>query len=112
LARALSLAGLLALRQGDTGRALSLHENSLGLFREVGDQRGTAFALHNLAFAFDEHGDYDRAARLYEEGLALSRQLGDKYRVAMSVGNHHYRPTRSARYQQSWRHHHGSGGHG
>jgi non-specific serine/threonine protein kinase len=42
----------------------------------VGDKRGIAWSLGNLANLSSDLGDYERAVELYEEGLALCRELG------------------------------------
>jgi predicted ATPase/transcriptional regulator with XRE-family HTH domain len=76
-AKALNGAGVLAYDQGDYGRATALLDESLVLYRDLGDQRGTAWALHSLAFVPRDQGDYRRAGALLEESLVLFRELGD-----------------------------------
>jgi predicted ATPase/class 3 adenylate cyclase len=62
--------------RGEHERAKELFEESIRLYREVGDKRGVAWTLGGLGNLFSDQGDYERAKELYEEGLALSRELG------------------------------------
>jgi tetratricopeptide (TPR) repeat protein len=86
-AKALNRAGVMAWRQGDHSAAQALLEESLTLFRELGDQRGIANVLNysgNIAWA---QGDLERAKALHEESLAIRRALGDQGGIASSLGN-------------------------
>ncbi|HSR31205.1 MAG TPA: protein kinase [Anaerolineae bacterium] len=49
----------------------------LSLFRELGDQRGSALALHGLAWTGCHSGEYADAKQSFQESLALFRQVGD-----------------------------------
>lgn len=84
-ARALYGAGQLAFGQGDLPRAVELFEESLALFRELGDEGGAAPVLAELGQAARARGDHGRAESLSEEGLALSRRLGDRMNAAVSL---------------------------
>src|SRR5207247_6120017 len=53
-------------------------EEALALFRQVGDQRGTACALEVLAKVASYQGAYADACARAEEALALFKTLGDK----------------------------------
>jgi non-specific serine/threonine protein kinase len=84
-AKALNGAGLLARDQGDYGRAEMLCEESLALFRKLGDKRGIAWSLRNLGFVVWSRGDNERAGMLSEGSLALFREIGDKWGIANSL---------------------------
>ena len=86
-AKMLNAAGHLAQLQGDYPAARARHEESLAIRRQLGDQRGVAFSLNNLANVSNEQADYDLARSLYEESLAIRRQLGDRRGIAISLGN-------------------------
>ncbi len=75
----------LAGDQGETARAVALLQESLTLLRDLGDARGIASALHNLAAVTRDAGDWQRAADLHAESLALWRELGDRWGVAASL---------------------------
>ena len=84
-AKALIGAGALAYEQGDYGPATALLEESLALYRDLGDKTGTAWALHSLAFVPRDQGDYSRAGALLEESLDLFRGVGDKAGIARAL---------------------------
>jgi predicted ATPase len=82
-ARALSGVGVMAFARGDYARAQSLLEQSLPLFREVGDKSGVAGALIIPGQVATFRGEYARAEELLEESLALYREVGDEWDVAL-----------------------------
>jgi ATP/maltotriose-dependent transcriptional regulator MalT len=71
-----NMLGEAARHRGDYERASELFAVGLSLYREVGDRRGIAWSLGNLANVSSDRGDYERTVQLYEEGLALCRELG------------------------------------
>jgi predicted ATPase/class 3 adenylate cyclase len=82
-ARALDAAGYLAFGQGDTEREEAQTQESLALYRELGDTRGIASNLAGLAFLAERTGtDYRAARALLDESLALYRELGDQPAIA------------------------------
>jgi non-specific serine/threonine protein kinase len=82
LAKAFYEAGWIEQFQGDYERAISLHEEGLTLFRELGDTRGIATSLVNLGFAVLHQGDKDRAAALRQEVEALRDEPLDRFTLA------------------------------
>ncbi|HKP51025.1 MAG TPA: tetratricopeptide repeat protein [Chloroflexia bacterium] len=86
-ARALMAAGTLAASQGDFTQARSLLENSLVLFRELGDQGSILDALRNLGNELRHQGDYDTSHDVLSEGLVLSRETGDAWYIACFLGD-------------------------
>ncbi|HZS86228.1 MAG TPA: tetratricopeptide repeat protein [Chloroflexota bacterium] len=87
LAMAIKAAGALAYKRGDFPQAAVYFEQSLALYRQVGDERGMAATLNNLAMIAQLQGDYRRASSLYEDALVLSRELGDSWDVAACLNN-------------------------
>jgi predicted ATPase len=86
-ARALCTAGFLAFHQGDLARTMTLSESSLALYRALGEQRGIADALHNLAGVAFMRNEYARARELFGECLALYRALEDRSEIAQMLKN-------------------------
>jgi len=86
-AKALNGAGGLARHQGDNAAARALFEQSLAIYRELGDRQRIAFSLNNLGVVADDQGDYPAARALHEESLAIQRELGDGWSIAMSLHN-------------------------
>ena len=85
-AKALREAGHMAFFQGDDKRALDLGQESLTLFRELGDKGSIADALTLIRQVLSEQGSYDQALEIAEEVLALSREIGDKRTIAGTTG--------------------------
>ncbi|HZU12362.1 MAG TPA: tetratricopeptide repeat protein [Chloroflexota bacterium] len=86
-ARVLSSAGALARQQGDYGRALARHSESLELRRALGDKRGVADSLTSLGNVYSRRGDAARAAALHSEALDLFREVGNQSGVSTALGN-------------------------
>ncbi len=84
-AKALNSAANIALNQGYVDRAEVLAEESLALYRELGDTRGIAFSLHQLERVARARGNLRASRSLSEEALALFKEVGDKERVAWSL---------------------------
>lgn len=67
-------------------RAEALWQESLALYRELGDKRGSAYALSMLAYVAKDKGDrYDRIIAHMEEWLAVARELGDREDIATAL---------------------------
>src|SRR5919112_1273582 len=75
-ANALLGTGFFMASQGDLGLAIERLEESLALYRQVGDRRGAATCLRLLGSTMFELGDWERAEALLEEGLVLARESG------------------------------------
>ncbi len=87
LAKALRGLGGIAWAQGDYALARSAQEESLSLYREIGNLRGVAASLNNLAVIAIEQADLSSARSLFEQSLALRRTLADQRDVASSLNN-------------------------
>ncbi len=86
-AKALNSAGIFAYRLGDYPNAAARLEESIAMFRALGETRRVAAALNNLGNVAKERGDYQRAATLHQESLALKRELRDARGIAASLNN-------------------------
>ena len=75
-ARALHSAAFLALACGDAERCSAVGEESLALYRSLGDREGIGRTVHLLGQAATELGQRDRAREYAEESLRLARELG------------------------------------
>ena len=84
-AKALLAAARLAFIQSHYDQGEALAQESLALFRELGDRRGIALSLDRLGMAAWRRGDFRAARVLMEEDLALFREVGDQDRVAWSL---------------------------
>jgi tetratricopeptide (TPR) repeat protein len=77
--------GEVARDQGAHARAVALCEESLALFRGLGEKRGMAYALTYLGSVARSGGAYERALALYGECLALYRHVGEQSGIATSL---------------------------
>src|SRR5712691_7122498 len=84
-AKALLAAARLAFIQSHYDQGEVLVQESLALFRELGDRRGIALSLDRLGMAAWRRGDFTAARVLMEEDLALFTEVGDQDRVAWSL---------------------------
>ena len=86
-AKALHGGGTLARVLGDYERSIGEHEESLALWREVGDASRIASALNHLGIVLQWKGDYERASALHSEALALAREVGNRWEEALALKN-------------------------
>jgi predicted ATPase/DNA-binding SARP family transcriptional activator len=86
-ATALVQGAIFPFRNGDTEMAAALLQESLDLYRELGDVEGIARATAELGGVAIAELDLDRAAALYEECVPLLRSLGNESRLAVAFGN-------------------------
>jgi predicted ATPase/DNA-binding XRE family transcriptional regulator len=86
-ARALHAAGRLAEGVGSYDLSVACHEESLALYRELGDRRGAAAALRGLALPLGSQGRHDRAIPLLEEAVSELRELREPALLASALMN-------------------------
>jgi predicted ATPase/class 3 adenylate cyclase len=86
-ARVLHSAGLFASQQGEYVEARALFEESLDIYRELGDPGGIGWALIDLGIVTRYEGNFVAARSLLEESLVLVKQAGDTKGVAAALGN-------------------------
>jgi predicted ATPase/class 3 adenylate cyclase/Tfp pilus assembly protein PilF len=84
-ARALNLAGRLAVMQGDYTTAQSRYQESLTLFRSLDDKQGIAHVLNDFGNLASMQGDYTERRTLQEESLLLFREIGDASGAASAL---------------------------
>jgi len=85
--KALCVAGILALLQGDYEKANKLCENSLDVLRKTEDDRGIAHSLESLGLVAFRQGGYERAQVFFEESLEISIKIRDKNCIAGSLNS-------------------------
>jgi predicted ATPase/class 3 adenylate cyclase len=85
-ARALAACGGFAHIAGDLDTARRYAEDSLRLYRELGDELGEDQALWQLATVAGARGDQGEEARLFDELAERARRSGDPLRRGLSLG--------------------------
>jgi predicted ATPase/class 3 adenylate cyclase len=81
-AKALSAAGSLAYWLHDPESVREAYEESLAIYRELGDRPGEAEGAYNLAFAYMLEGDMGAAKKILHVAVEVSRRLDDPVRLA------------------------------
>jgi predicted ATPase/class 3 adenylate cyclase len=81
-AKVLSLVGSIAIDQGEIPVSQRYFEESLGIFREIGDKQGIASTLNSLGFVVYYEGKYSVASGYFEESLRIYREIGDTRGIA------------------------------
>jgi len=84
-AEALFVAGMMANYQGDHAAAEPLVEESLELFRKLGDRSGVAYALSNAGFAASGQGRHQEAIARNEEAVDLFLEAEEKWGAAIQL---------------------------
>ncbi|HET9324219.1 MAG TPA: tetratricopeptide repeat protein [Gaiellaceae bacterium] len=84
-AAGLNVLGNLLFFEQDFGRAATILEDSLELYRALDDPPRVLDVLNSLGNATWALGDEKRTERIRDEALALARQLGDEYGVARTL---------------------------
>jgi non-specific serine/threonine protein kinase len=86
-ARALDWTGWLAYFQGEFKQALTVLEESLNIWRELGNSLGIAQTLNNLGAVANGQGNYEQSRIYHAESLAIRRKHGDRRSIAVSLHN-------------------------
>jgi len=77
--------GFLAFWQNDYERAGICLQDSLALYRGLGDKRGISAALSFLAYNVSDQGNWDAAGELWRESLALARDAKDERAITRDL---------------------------
>ncbi|HLK47966.1 MAG TPA: tetratricopeptide repeat protein [Bryobacteraceae bacterium] len=72
---------------GDFPAATRYAEQSLSIYRSLGDQWGIAVSMNACAIIARDRGDYAASQRYLEESLSFWRDLGDRVAVARCLYN-------------------------
>ena len=72
---------------GEQKKALEYYNQSLPLFRAVGDRGGEALTLSNIGGVYSQLGEQQKALEYYNQSLPLSRAVGDRSREALTLNN-------------------------
>jgi predicted ATPase/DNA-binding CsgD family transcriptional regulator len=85
-AKALYVEGTMACGQGDQRSAEVLLEESVALFRELGDRRGVAYALGSAAVVAITQERYEQVIVYSEDATELFFEVGDRWGAAPMLG--------------------------
>jgi tetratricopeptide (TPR) repeat protein len=82
LAAALNSLGWFHALPGNAEESLTYSQQSLALFRDLGDRWGEAAALDTIGYAHHHLGHHQQAASYFEQALAIDCELGDLFTQA------------------------------
>ena len=66
---------------------MKLWQESLEILDKIGDVKGKAATLHNMAGVIAQQGDVDRAMKLWQESLEILDKIGDVKGKAATLNN-------------------------
>jgi tetratricopeptide (TPR) repeat protein len=84
-AQALHFGGSIARFKGDLITARAFQEDSIALWRSLGDDVGLALALASHAWIFLDTGELDQAEAVLGECLVLARATGDLFALRQAL---------------------------
>lgn len=87
IARAHAAAGTMAWLLGDLDTATAHHQAALTGYRALGDSRGEAWAMGNLAVCMNQRSPADEALRMYAEAASRARGAGAHWEQALILNN-------------------------
>ncbi len=99
----LQVASLIAQGQSDYAKSRIYSQQSLPLYRKLGDKRGMAVAFSALGVVAAEEEDYEQALALFEQSLASWRELGNTYNAAILLLNMSFLAIRMKDYDRAIR---------
>ncbi|MEH1797542.1 tetratricopeptide repeat protein, partial [Nostoc sp.] len=68
-------------------KAIALWEQSLEIKEQIGDVKGKAATLNNMALVIAQQGDIPKAIALWEQSLEIKEQIGDVKGKAATLNN-------------------------
>ncbi len=93
------------IANGATETAEAACQEALGIFRKLGDQRGTALALRSWAEVAFQRGELPLTKQRSQESVDILRELADQKQLVRSLAGLGYDCWILGEYQQAQRHH-------
>lgn len=73
--------------QGNYPKALTTYQQSLDIYRQVGDKKGTALGFNKIGRTYLSQSNYPKALEFFQKALGIRLQLKDKVGIAGSYNN-------------------------
>jgi tetratricopeptide (TPR) repeat protein len=70
---------------GDWEKSLEFAQQSLSIYREIGDRQGEAASLHQIAIIYENQGKWTEALQSCHDSLSIQREIGDRQGEAASL---------------------------
>ena len=101
LAYSLWVHAMMTRRVSDFEAAREAEEESLSLFKELGNQSYVTLLMSNLAWTFYFQGDLKRAGEYFDLSMNIAREIGDRYSETNSTPGRADIFRRSGDYEQA-----------
>ena len=78
---------------GNYKKKIELHQQALGIAKEIGDKDTEGKSYTNLGNAYYRLGDYKKAIELHQQSLSIAKEIGDKGlegKAYANLGNAYY----------------------
>lgn len=101
----LSELGSLYFSIAEYSKALPCLNQSLTIWREIGDRAGEGTTLNNISQIYDARGDYETALKYLEESLTIRRETGDLAGMCptlFNIGHIHFQRRSPDKAEQAW----------
>jgi tetratricopeptide (TPR) repeat protein len=85
--KALTIAGIVYMDQGEYDSAQVAYMSALRIRQEINDKKGIAAVYNNLGNLYELRGDLPRALQMQLMGLKIREEIQDKKEIAMSYNN-------------------------
>jgi len=87
IALALFNMGAILKLNGQNDEAFALYEQSISIYKKVGDRQGEGATLNNISQIYSTKGDYDTALGYLEQSLDIRQQIGDRQGEGITLNN-------------------------
>ena len=78
MADALNTQGVSFALRGNPETALEYYEQSLAIWKKIGDKEGISNSLNNIGILYKQQGDYDKAIDFYRQSLEINKDIDNK----------------------------------
>jgi tetratricopeptide (TPR) repeat protein len=70
---------------GDLSKSLDYCQQSIKIYREIGDRQGEAASLHQMSIIYQKSGELQKALHLSEQSIEIRKEIGDRQGEAVSL---------------------------
>lgn len=79
--------GQIYSNQGQYEKALTLYQQALAIYKEIGNRLGEAITLNNIGQIYDNLRQYEQAIKFHQQALAIYKEVGDKAGSGVALSN-------------------------
>jgi CHAT domain-containing protein/tetratricopeptide (TPR) repeat protein len=79
--------GQIYRNQGQDEKALTLYQQALAIYKEIGNRLGQGITLNNIGQVYDNLRQYEQALNFHQQALAIYKEEGDKAGIGVALSN-------------------------